>query len=80
VEAATPEELAGSHKGSPTQMTVLYGLRGEVDRAFHCLEEAHRYRQPYLCSSKYNPEWIAFDPIRAFTKCGQGLNLQQPET
>jgi hypothetical protein len=34
------EELQGGNKGAATQVAILYGLLGETDRAFACLEEA----------------------------------------
>jgi TolB-like protein/Tfp pilus assembly protein PilF len=49
------EELQGSNKGAPTQMAILYGLLGETDRAFVCLEEAYHYRQPLLLLSGVQP-------------------------
>jgi len=30
----------GSNKGAATQMAILYGLLGETDRAFACLERS----------------------------------------
>ena len=49
------EELRGSGKGAPTQMAILYGLLGETDQAFACLEEAYRYRQPLLLLANVQP-------------------------
>jgi hypothetical protein len=45
----------GSNKGAATQMAILYGLLGETDRAFACLEEAYRYRQPLLLLANVQP-------------------------
>ena len=73
------EELTGSGKGAPTQMAVIYGLLGEMDRAFACLEEAYRYRQPLLLLAKVQPR---MDCLRSDPRL-QGmlarLNLLQPE-
>ena len=49
------QELPGSAKGAPTQMAILYGLLGETDRAFACLEEAYLYRQPLLLLANVQP-------------------------
>jgi Flp pilus assembly protein TadD len=49
------EELQGSNKGAATQMAILYGLLDEGDRAFACLEEAYRYRQPLLLLANVQP-------------------------
>jgi adenylate cyclase len=49
------EELQGSNKGAATQMAILYGLLGETDKAFACLEEAYRYRQPLLLLANVQP-------------------------
>jgi hypothetical protein len=61
----------GSNKGAATQMAILYDLLGEADRAFACLEEAYRYRQPLLQLANVQPEWIACDQTRASAKCWQ---------
>ena len=49
------EELQGGNKGAATQMAILYGLLGETDRAFACLEEAYRHRQPLLLLANVQP-------------------------
>lgn len=49
------EELQGSNKGAAVQMALLYGLLGETDRAFECLEEAYLYRHPLLLLSAVQP-------------------------
>jgi hypothetical protein len=49
------EKSQGSNKGAATQMAILYGLLGETERAFACLEEAYRYRQPLLLLANVQP-------------------------
>ena len=49
------EALQGNNKGAATQMAILYGLLGETDKAFACLEEAYRYRQPLLLLANVQP-------------------------
>ena len=74
------EELQGSNKGAPTQIAILYGLLGETDRAFACLEEAYRYRQPLLLLGNVQPrmDCLRSDPrLRGMLA---RLNLLQPES
>jgi len=49
------EELQGSNQGAATQMAILYGLLGETGRAFACLEDAYRHRQPLLLLANVQP-------------------------
>jgi TolB-like protein/Tfp pilus assembly protein PilF len=73
------EELQGSGKGAPTQMAVVYGLLGEADRAFACLEEAYRCRQPLLLLANVQPrlDCLRSDP-RLHDMLAR-LNLLNPE-
>jgi tetratricopeptide (TPR) repeat protein len=72
------EELQGSNKGAATQMAILYGLLGETDRAFACLEDACRYRQPLLLLANVQP---CMDCLRSDPRVHEilrKLNLPQP--
>ena len=73
------EELPGSGKGAATQMAILYGLLGETDRAFACLEEAYRYRQPLLLLANVQPrmDCLRIDP--RLQDMLARLNLLKPE-
>jgi eukaryotic-like serine/threonine-protein kinase len=73
------EELPGSNKGAATQVAILYGLLGETDRAFACLEEAYRYRQPLLLLANVQPR---MDRLRSDPRLHDmlaRLNLLKPE-
>jgi tetratricopeptide (TPR) repeat protein len=74
------EELPGSAKGAPTQMAILYGLMGETDRAFACLEEAYRYRQPLLLLANVQPRMDCLRSDPRLQDMLAKLNLLKPET
>jgi hypothetical protein len=73
------EELPGSGKGAPTQMAILYGLLGETDRAFSCLEEAYRYRQPLLLLANAQPRMDCLRSDPRLHDLLARLNLLKPE-
>jgi Flp pilus assembly protein TadD len=72
------EELQGGDKGAPTQMAVVYGLLGEADRAFACLEEAYRYRQPLLLLANVQPRMDCLRSDPRFHAILARLNLLKP--
>jgi hypothetical protein len=72
------EELQGSDKGASTQMAVVYGLLGETDRAFACLEEAHRCRQPLLLLANVQPRMDCLRSDPRLHDLLRRLNLLQP--
>ena len=73
------EELPGSANGAPTQMAILYGLLGETDRAFVCLEEAYRYRQPLLLLANLQPRMDCLRSDPRLHDMLARLNLLTPE-
>jgi tetratricopeptide (TPR) repeat protein len=73
------EELTDSGKGAPTQMAVVYGLLGEMDRAFACLEEAYRNRQPLLLLAKVQPRMDCLRSDPRLHDLLARLNLLKPE-
>jgi Flp pilus assembly protein TadD len=72
------EEWQGSNKGASTQMAILYGLLGETDRAFACLEEAYRYRQPLLLLANVQPRMDCLRSDPRLHEIFRKLNLPQP--
>jgi len=73
------QELPGSAKGAPTQMAILYGLLGETDRAFACLEEAYLYRQPLLLLANVQPRMDCLRSDPRLHDMLARLNLLKPE-
>ena len=72
------EVLQGSNKGAATQLAILYGLLGETDRAFACLEEAYRYRQPLLLLANVQPRMDCLRSDLRLRDLLRRLNLLQP--
>lgn len=73
------EELPGSNKGAATQMAILYGLLGETDRAFVCLEEAYRNRQPLLLLANVQPRMDCLRSDPRLNDMLARLDLLKPE-
>ena len=73
------EELQGSNKAAATQMAVVYGLLGETNRAFACLEEACRYRQPLLLLANVQPRMDCLRSDPRLHDLLARLNLLKPE-
>ncbi len=74
------EGLTGSGKGAPTQMAILYGLLGEPDRAFACLEEAYGNRQPLLLLANVQPRMDCLRSDPRLHDMLAKLNLLKAET
>ena len=72
------EVLQGSNKGAATQLAILYGLLGETDRAFACLEEAYRYRQPLLLLANVQPRMDCLRSDPRLHDLLRRLNLLKP--
>ena len=72
-----PEELQGGNKGAATQVAILYGLMGETARAFACLEEAYRYRQPLLLLANVQPRMDCLRSDPRLQEVLAKLNLAQ---
>ena len=74
------EELQGTNKGASTQMAILYGLLGDANRAFACLEEAYRYRQPLLLLANVQPRMDCLRSDPRLHDMLAKLNLLKPGT
>jgi len=73
------EELSDSNRGAATQVAILYGLLGENDRAFACLEDAYRYRQPLLLLANVQPRMDCLRSDPRLHDLLRRLNLMKPE-
>ncbi len=49
------DNLQAGHKGAATQMAILHGLMGDMDKAFVCLDQAYQNRSPLLTLAAVQP-------------------------
>jgi TolB-like protein len=71
------ENLPGSAQGCPARIGLIYGLLGDVDRAFGWLEQAIRHREPTILWMKNQPRMACLRRDRRFAATLKRLNLSQ---
>ena len=71
------EQLQGDKSGAATQLAIVYGLMGETDRAFQCLEEAYRCRHTLILLANVQPRMDCLRSDPRFNALLAKLNLKK---
>ena len=71
------EQLQGDKSGAATQLAIVYGLLGETDRAFECLEEAYRCRHTLILLANVQPRMDCLRSDPRFNALLAKLNLKK---